>query len=197
MKITRSQLKKLIIQELNQIKKGSRVVSQDELKGLLKKNTKRTSYLKVALAAIIPTESLTDEELKNNGLVDGTEYSDEYKKENPQVLVQFKKDGTLDMYNVSSMAVKTYVDIKPTSEFLNQLKKIGLDGKKGTRIAVKNVPVQMIAAADLGIKEGDSVEQSWGGNQKIVGQYFIVDEGSKGGYAIGGENGLPIGYVKL
>lgn len=171
------------------------VVSQASILKMVK-GAKKESFIKNTVVAIIKTSNLTDEQKQQVGSIDKTKYSKEYLKKNPYVLIQAKKDGTVDMYNPDQSVIQNnYKQAKPNKQILDALDKAGIDQKTITMFGVKTAPVMMARSATLGV-EGKKIESPWGDTQDALEGSYIVDGGNEAYVVNPDNNGMPIGYIK-
>lgn len=171
------------------------IVTQEEVKHLIKKAPKER-FTKNAIAAVVQTNQLTDKQKSQIGSIDKATYSKEYFEQNPYVIIQAKKDGTVDMYNPKASIIENnYKEVKPNDQILQALKKIGIDKTFIDKFVIKTQPTMMAKAEDVGL-EGKKIEAPWGGTQDAQKGSYVVD-GDGEVYIINPDNnGLPIGYVK-
>lgn len=171
------------------------IITQQELMHLVKKAPKER-FIKNAIAAVVQTSQLTDKQKSQIGSIDKATYSKEYFEQNPYVIIQAKKDGTVDMYNPKASIIENdYREVEPNDQILTALKKVGIDKTFIDKFVVKTQPAMMVKASDIGL-EGKTIEAPWGGTQEAQKGSYVVD-GDKEVYIVNPDkNKLPIGYIK-
>lgn len=171
------------------------VVSQQDVLRMVK-IAKKQKFIKNAVVAVVKTSELTDEQKNQIGSVDRATYSKEYFEQNPYVLIQAKKDGSIDMYNPSESVIQNnYREVNPSDQILSALQSAGISKNIVNKFVVKTVPTMMAKASSLGL-ENKTIEAPWGGTQEAQKDSYIVDGGTEA-YVVNPDNsGLPIGYIK-
>ena len=175
-------------------------ITQEQLKAAVQSASKKP-YIKNDISALINYSTMDDSQKNLIGSIDKTgKYSPKYLKTNPKVLLQYKKDGTLDLYPPSTENLKNNyrIGVQPDQKILDALQRAGID-KKGVQFAIKTSTTMMATAKDCGV-EGRVIDApaSWGAGQTQtqtaeVGS-FIVDNGNDP-YVCNPDGALPIGYI--
>jgi len=173
-------------------------VTQEQLRAAVQSAPKKP-YIKNVIAALIDYSTLNDSQKNLIGSIDKTgKYSSEYLKSNPKILLQYKKDGTLDLYPPSTEDLKNKyrIGVQPDQKILDALQKAGID-KKIAQFAIKTSTTMMATAKDCGV-EGRTIDApaSWGVGQTQTAEVgsFIVDNGNDP-YVCNADGNLPIGYI--
>jgi hypothetical protein len=170
------------------------LIKQYEIINILKKYENREYFVKNIPSFVVKYKDLTDELKSKVGDVDKTKYEDI--DDDSCLIVQFDKNGGIDIYKPSKESIEKNYNIVSFDHIPNDIKYL-LDRYKikPIKALLKNTPVKMIKINDVGIKPHTKIETHWGHTQTVKEGAFIVDGKTEAYVVQMDSNGNPIGYV--